>query len=246
MSLLSDLTGIDINVGKIVGGITGQTQADAAKKAAQIQAQAATNAAQLQAQTADKQIAAQQAAAAQQRADLDPFVQQGLSFIPQQNQAVAQSQALFGPNASQEIMNNPMFQALLDQSQTNILQNQAVRGRLGTGETPQFLQDAALRTGFDVLNQERSAQLQNAGFLANLVGQGQSAAAGQGAAAIQTGQGISNTLGQSTAMQNDLLTSGAAANAAGIIGAGNAYGQGAQNLISLGTTIAGGGAGGVG
>ena len=232
------LIGGGLALGALGSIVSGSSQSKAAKESAAIQAQAARDAAEMQAQTAEKQIAAQQEAAAIQRADLNPFVQQGLGFMPQQQQAVDQTQALFGPNAGETMMANPMFQAIQAQNQQDIMQNAAVRGRLGTGGTQTHLQDAALRTGFDILNQERSAQLQNAGFLANLVGQGQSAAAGQGAAAIQTGQGISGTLGQSAANQGNLLTSGAAATAAGQVGAANANTQMWGNLANLGMTAA--------
>ena len=219
MSWLSNLTGIDINVGNIVDGITGKTQADAAKEAAAVQAGAANNAAQLAAD-----------ATAQQRQDLQPFTQFGSSFIDPAQQAVSHQQQLFGANAGNAIMQNPMFQAIQDQNQTNIMQNAAVRGRLDSGGTQTALQDSALRTGFDILNQERSAALANSSFLANLVGQGQSAAAGQGAAGIQGAQ-----------MQGNSLTDAGAAKAGGIVGAANAQAGGAQNLLGLGTAAFSGG-----
>ena len=125
-------------------------------------------------------------------------------------------------------MQNPMFQAIQQQNQTDILQNAAVRGRLGTGGTQTHLQDAALRTGFDVLNQERAAQLQNVGVLQNLVNQGQAAATGQAGFT-----GIGNQIG------TGFTTDAAAANAAGTIGAANAQAAGTGNLINLGTSIFG-------
>jgi hypothetical protein len=193
-----------------IDDITGKTQADAAIEAAQIGADAATNAAGM---TAD--------ATALQREDLQPFTEFGSSFIDPAQQAVGQSQELFSNPSS--IMSNPFFQALQGQAKTDILQNAAVRGRLGTGGTQTHLQDAALRTGFDVLNQERGAQLQNVGMLQSLVGQGQNAAAGQGAATqfgnqVQTGQ----------------LTDAASATAAGVVGAANAKAEGTGNILNIG------------
>lgn len=220
-----------------LGNITGANQAAAAQEAAAGQEAAALTAAELQAQSTTEQIAAQEAAAAQQRADLAPFTQFGASFIDPTQQAVAQSQQLFSDPSS--ILNNPFLQALQAQAQTNILQNQAVRGRLGTGETPQFLQDAAIRTGFDVLNQERQAQIANVNQLRNLVAGGQSAAAGQGQGALATGANIAGTLQQGATGQNQLTTDAAAAQAAGVIGAANASAAGTQNLISLGTSAFG-------
>lgn len=198
-------------LGSVIGaGI----QSSAAKSAAQTQADAATQAAQLQAQATE-----------QQRADLQPFAQFGLGAIPQFQQAQQQQQALFGPDAGQAIMQNPMFQALQNQAQTNIMQNAAVAGRLGTGGTQQHLQDAALRTGFDVLNQERQAALANTQSLLSPITLGQNAAAGQAA-----------TLGQGAQIQGGLLTDAAASTSAGTIGAANAFSGGLQNLTSLGMT----------
>ena len=196
-----------------IDNITGKSQKEAALSAAQVQADAATNAAQM---TAD--------ATALQRQDLQPFTQFGQSFIDPAQQAVAQSQQLFSDPSS--IMNSPFFQALQGQAQTDIMQNAAVRGRLGTGGTQQHLQDAALRTGFDVLNQERQAQLQNVGVLQGLVGQGQNAATGQ---AGFTGIGNQVQTGQ--------LTDAAGATAAGTIGAANASAAGAGNLLNLGASF---------
>jgi len=229
--------GVGDFAGNVVGNITGANQAEAAEQAAQVQSDAALSASQLQSASTTEQIQAQQAAAAQQRQDLDPFTQFGASFIDPAQQAVQQSQQLFNDPAS--IMSNPFLQALQGQAQTNILQNQAVRGRLGTGETPQFLQDAAIRTGFDVLNQERQAQMGNVSMLQNLVAGGQSAAAGQGQGALATGANIANTQQQGVFGQNQLTTDAAAAQAGGIVGASNANAAGTENLINLGSTVFG-------
>jgi len=180
--------------------ISGNMQADAAENAANTQSQAALQAAQMQADATE-----------QQRQDLQPFAQQGLAGIPLQQQAMQQQQALFGPGAGQTVMNNPMFQALQGQAQTDIMQNAAVRGRLGTGGTQTHLQDAALRTGFDILNQERNAALANTQSVQNQIITGQNAAAGQATA-----------LGQGTQIQGNLITGAAAAQAAGQVGAANA------------------------
>lgn len=222
---------VAVGVGTIGGAIIGS---NASKDAAKTQSDAATDAAKINAQAAQQSIQAQQEAAEQQRSDLQPFTQFGSGFIDPAQQAAQQQQELFGPNAGEAVMNSPMFQALQSQAQTNILQNQAVRGRLGTGETPMFMQDAALRTGFDVLQQERNAAMANTGQLASLVGMGQSAAAGQGAAGINTAANIGNTLTNSAMNQGGLMTDAAAANAAGIVGSANAYQGGINNMLGFG------------
>lgn len=224
-------------VDKLYGAISGENAADAAKEAADIQARAAIAQAEATKEATAMTIEAQKEALATQRADLAPFVQFGSSFMDPARQAIESSQTLFSDPTS--IMQNPMFTALQEETRRQNLQNAAVGGRLGTGGTLAGLESAALRTGFDVLNQERQAQLQNAGFLSNLVGQGQSAAAGQGAAAIQTGQGISNSLMTGNQITGNLMTSAAAAQAAGTIGAANAQQQGIMNMLNLGATIYG-------
>lgn len=196
-----------------VDNITGKSQKDAALGAAKISAGAATNAAQM---TAD--------ATALQRQDLQPFTDFGSSFIDPAQQAVAQSQGLFTDPSS--IMQNPFFKALRDENRTSILQNAAIGGRLGTGGTEQHLQDSAIRTGFDVLNSERNANLQNVQMFQGLVGQGQNAAANQ-ATSTQFGNQV----------ETNQLTDAASATAAGKIGAANASAAGAGNILNLGASF---------
>jgi len=195
----------------IIDDLTGKTQAEASIEAAQIQADAGKSAA-----------AATAAATEQQRQDLMPFTQFGAGFINPAQQAVSQSQELFNDPTS--IMQNPMFQAIQQQNQQNIMQNAAIRGRLDTGGTQVALQDSALRTGFDVLNQERNAQMANVNMLQSLVGMGQNSASGQ-----------ANFTGAGNQIQQGFLTDAAASNAAGVVGAANAKAAGTQNLVNLGT-----------
>lgn len=196
--------------------ITGATAADAAEEAGQLQYQATQDA-----------IAQQQAAQEQLQQNLQPYMSFGQGFIPQVQQSFAQGAELYGPGASDAIMNNPMFQAIQNQVQQDILGNQAVRGRVGTGETPMFLQDAALRTGFDILNSERNANTMRTNQLLQALGIGQSSAAGVGNAGLQTAGQVGS-----------LLTQGGNALASGVVGAANAQQQGTQNLINIGSTLA--------
>lgn len=221
--------------GQILGGLTGENAANAAKEAAGIQADAALAQAEATKEATAMSIEAQKEAREQARADLAPFVQRGAGYMGAERQAVAQSQQLFNDPTS--IMQNPMFAAIQEDVRRQTMQNAAASGRLGTGGTLQALETNALRTGFDVLNSERQAQLQNAGFLANLVGQGQSAAAGQGATAIQSGQGISSALMRGNQIAGNQVLGAANAQAAGLVGAANAQQQGLMNLVNMGATI---------
>lgn len=224
-------------IGGVVGSLTGENAADAARDAANIQAQAALAQAEATKEATAMTVEEQRLAREQSRADLQPFTEFGTGFMGQTQDAVNASQALFNDPTS--IMQNPMFAALQEETRRQNLQNSAVSGRLGTGGTLAGLESAALRTGFDVLNQERNAQLQNASFLSNLVGMGQNAAAGQGAASMQAGGNIGNLTMQGNQIAGNQAIGAANAQAAGVVGAANAQSQGIMNTLNLGATIYG-------
>lgn len=224
-------------IGGIVGNITGENQAAAAREAAQIQANAATAQAEAMRESTAMTVEEQRLAREQAREDLMPFTEFGAGFIDQATQAALGAQGLFQDPTS--IMENPMFAAIQEDTRRQNLQNAAVGGRLGTGGTLAGLESSALRTGFDILNSERQAQLQNAQFLSNLVGMGQNAAAGQGSASMNAASNIGQF--QTAGQQNisDLMTGAASAEAAGIVGAANASAQGTTNLLNIGATLFG-------
>lgn len=218
---------------KLLGG----DAADAAEAAADIQAQAAIASAEATKEATAMTIAEQKAAREQSRADLQPFVDFGSGFMNATKSAVDGAQTLFNDPAS--IMENPFFTAMQDDVRRQNLQNAAVGGRLDSGGTVAGLEDAAMRTGFDILNSERTAQLQNATFLSNLVGGGQNAAAGQGSASMNAANSIGNTTMSGNNAVSNLMTGAANAQAAGMVGAANAETQAISNLFNVGATIYG-------
>lgn len=224
---------------KIDDKLLGGDAADAAKEAADIQAQAALAQAEATKEATAMTVEEQRLAREQSRADLQPFVDFGTGFMGQTQSAVDASQELFTDPSS--IMSNPFFNAMQEDVRRQNLQNAAASGRLGTGGTAAGLESAALRTGFDILNSERTAQLQNATFLSNLVGQGQNAAAGQGASSMNAAAQIGNATMTGNQIAGNLATNAAAAQAAGVVGAANAQSQGIMNAINLGATIYGAG-----
>ena len=234
---LHELTKEPLN--KAYKAISGEDAADAAKEAAQIQADAATSAADATLKATAMTVEEARLAREQSRADLQPFVDFGSGFMGATQDAVGNSQELF--NNPSSIMTNPFFTAMQEDTRRQNLQNAAVGGRLGTGGTMAGLENAALRTGFDILNSERSAQLQNSSFLSNLVGQGQNAAAGQGANSMNAAAQIGNSTMAGNQTYGNLVTGAANAQAAGIVGAANAQSQGINNLFNLGATIYGAG-----
>ena len=184
------------------GKYAADQQLAAGKYASDMQLSAANSASQLQAGSEAKQLAAQQAGALTNRQDLQGAVDFGASMQPGYQTAMDQQASLYGAGAGDQIMNNPMFQAIQKQNQEAILSNQSLGGRLNTGETPQFMQDSALRTGFDVLNQERQAALQNSQSFLNPMQMGFNAAAMQGQGSMQLGNNMANTMQNSVGNQN--------------------------------------------
>ena len=219
--------------------ITGETQADAAEQAAQIQADAANSAAQLQSESAANQLAFQEQQAGIARDDLQPFTQFGAGFIPQVNAQNQNTASLYGAQGQSDFMNSPMVQAIMQQNRDANLNNAAVGGRLGTGGFEAGLQSSALTTGFGLLNQERQANQSYLGQLMSGVQMGQNSAAGQANTSNSLGVNSANTMQNSVMNQNNLTTSGAASQAAGVMGAANASAAGTGNLISLGTSALG-------
>ena len=222
-------------------------KANAAKKAGAVQSAAATQAATDIAASEQEQLAALQAGQQAQQQTLDPYNQFGQGFMPMAQDAYAQQQALMGQGGADQVMNSPMFQALLAKSQQDIMSNQAARGRMGTGETPMFMQDAALRTGYDVLQGERQAALQNTQSLMNPLQLGFGAAGQIGQGQYGLGQNQAQTMMNSIIGQTDYRTGAAAATAGGKIGASNAWQGGLQDLGSafgagLGTSVGNAGA----
>jgi hypothetical protein len=146
---------------------------------------------------------------------LDPFKQIG-------DMGLAQAGFLTDPQAQYDFLqNNPLFQAALSAGQeslTGIEQAAAARGRLSAGDTLATLQDQGMRNTLLAAQPLIAQQKASIGDLLNF--------------------------GQSTAInQGNLRTGQAAAQAGGLIGAANARGQGAQNVIDLAGGVLGSSAG---
>lgn len=124
------------------------------------------------------------------------------------------------PNAQRAfIEDNPFFESLANQAQSRLFANQAARGKVGSGGTAAGLQNELLTLGNDLLSQNINQRF-------NLATLGANAAAGQATGTLSTGRGIS-----------DLLTQGANAQAAGVVGASNAQTQSRNQLLQLGAAI---------
>lgn len=121
-------------------------------------------------------------------------------------QGLDQANFLTDPNAQFDFLqNNPLFQMSLDNANQNTLGMAAAQGRLSSGDTLQQLSNNTLLAAQPLIGQQK----QSIGDLLNF---GLTTAGNQGN--LRTGQ--------------------AAAEAGGIIGAANARGQRAQNVLDLG------------
>lgn len=207
---------------KVIGAITGSnSQAKAAKSAANQQYQASKEATQVQKDMYD-----------QTRKDLMPYADAGKNSL-------SQLMGQMGPNGyfnqtytGQDIYDDPSYQFRLQQGQDSIQSGAAAQGGLLSGATQKALlnygQDAASQEYGNAYNRFNADQTNQYNRLSNLVGLGQNAAAQQGNAGMQTAQAVaSNTM------------AGANAQAAGTIAAGNRTANNFSSLVGAAGAIGG-------
>lgn len=227
-------------LGKILGtDKAGKRAADASVQAAQIQADATRSASQLQAQTTREQLAANQRAIDTARSDLQPFRQLGVDSIGGLQEAQQGIQTLATDQNAQAdfVTNNPFFKALADDAQRRLFNNQAARGKVGTGGTAEALQNSVLLLGNDLVDKQlnRSQNAFNNAY--NITTLGSNAAAGQATATQQGTTTGANIAQLGTRNITDLATQGANATASGIVGAANARNAANQSAIDAGLGI---------
>jgi len=175
---------------------------------------AAIEAARIQAQGATEGIDELREAREQARADLDPFRQQGAGLAP------GLANLLTDKGAQRDFLaQNPFFKPLAEKAQQDIFASQAARGKVGSGETGNILQNKLLQIGSELLNKNITQRQ-------NLVALGSNAASGQATGGLSTASGIT-----------DLLTGSANAQAAGIVGAQNAQTQRNQTIATTALSI---------
>jgi len=198
--------------------IFGTRAREAAEDAAAGQLDAANRAAELQFEATQLQ-----------REDLAPFRDAGVGALGDlQTDLQGIRNLVESPEAQRDfVTNNPFFDALAEDAQRRLFNNQAARGKVGSGGTAEALQNSILLLGNDLVNQninQRQGVFQSGFDITRL---GANAAAGQATAA---GTGALN--------QANFLTQGANAQAAGIVGASNAQQAANQNLVNTGLGIA--------
>lgn len=157
--------------------------------------QAAQRAAEAQARAAQDAIDFQNETEAQVRSDLEPFSAAGRGALP------GLADLINNPASQAEFLqNNPFFKAIADDAERSLLNSQAARGKLGSGETAKLLQNKILLLGNQLLSRNINQRF-------NVGATGQSAAAGQASGALQSGASV-----------GDLLTQLGGSQAAGILG----------------------------
>lgn len=189
----------------IVGDFFGDTAADAASSAAAAQAHGIKK--------GKKSI---RAAADEAQAFLSPFAAEGRSALS------GLSDLITNPQAQLDfITSNPFFDALADDAEDRLFNNQAAVGKVGSGGTAEALQNSLLLLGADLLGQNISQRqgLANLGF---------NAAQSQADVAITEGVGLAN-----------LNVGKGAVLAAGKIGEANAEAEGTENFLSAAGGLAG-------
>lgn len=187
-----------------IDAVTGKAGADAAEKAAALQLQGT-----------QEGIAELKAGREQAFEALSPFREAGAG------QLEGISSLVSDPAAQRDfIQNNPFFNTLANRAQRTLFQNQAAKGKLGSGGTAESLQTSLLGLGNQLLNQSITQRM-------NLATLGANAAAGQSTATQQASGGIADLIGQ-----------GANAQAAGVVGAANARTGAVDRAIGLGVLAA--------
>jgi len=168
--------------GDILGGLTGQTGADAALEGARIQAGVSREGIEFQRESLERLIGLQQpfrqfgeqniqglqSAIGDTSNPLLDLFNQTASADPQ-NAAFDRLQELNTPQGQTDfITNNPFFDQLAGEAQNRLFSNAAARGKVGSGGTAAALQERLFGIGSGLLNQERSNLAQSAGLTGDL------------------------------------------------------------------------------
>lgn len=209
-------------VGKAIGSLTGANkQAKAATQAANTQLEASREATKVQKDMYD-----------QTRMDLMPYADAGRSSL-------SQLMGQMGPNGyfnqtydGQDIYSDPSYQFRLNEGLDAVQSGAAAQGGLLSGATLKALQgygqDMASQEYQNAYNRFNADQTNRYNRLSNIVGLGQNAAAQQGNAGMQTAQAVANN-----------TMSGANAQAAGQIAAGNRTANNFGSVLGAATSIGG-------
>ncbi len=177
---------------------------------------ASERAGEIQSNAASEQSAALGSAGQQAAGLFNPYQQVG-------QQGLAQA-GFLGDSQTQFdwLQNNPLFKLALENANRATLAKAAAGSRLSAGDTLERLSNNVLLEAAPYIDRKRQDIFGQLNF-------------GQGIAGQQA-----SILNNTALNQANLLTGGAAAEAAGTVGAANAMGAGANNLFGIGGSILGG------
>ncbi len=184
-------------IGSSLGGLVGGGD-DASERAARVQQQEIGAA-------IDKQDQALEVV----REKLTPFFEEGKTAITGLGSLVSdpQDQADF-------ISDNPFFELMADRARGDLLSNQAARGKVGSGDTAEALQNSLMLIGSDILRQNIAERQ------------------GLGGLGLNAATNLSQFTQTGASNIGNLLTSRGAVSAAGIMGASEAQTAREQNLLN--------------
>lgn len=217
----------------IVDGITGQGAADAAERSAELMAEAATDA-----------IVRADAGLALQTQQNQPYMRAGAQALPLLQEATTTPAAHYeafqeDPTGYTYLRNNPMFRESTRYAGNQLKNVASATGRFSSGGLVDELFRNYLATGDQMwgnyLQRGEALTSGNVGRLAMPVQIGMNASGRQ-----------QQNIAQNVVNTGNWRTGQGSALAAGEVGAANAWGQGAENLVNLGLLAFGAGAGGVG
>lgn len=196
--------------------------------------EAAAKVAAAQERAAAEAIAFQEETEARIRADLEPFATAGAGTLP------SLSALIQDPQAQREfIEKDPFFKILSDEAQKNLINRQAARGKVGSGETAELLQNKLLLLGQSLVGR-------NVGQQFNLASLGATAAAGQATGSLQTGGTIADLLTQLGNVRGAGIVGEANREAELLGGAAQVFGGFMGGSSSTGAAVAGSQTGGAG
>jgi hypothetical protein len=223
-----------------VGSLIGSgKQARAIKSAAQTQADAAKYAANLQSQAAANSLAFTKNVYGKAAGYEAPWQQAGRVALGQLGAGTANGgQFNSSPTSAQVLGQDPGYQFRLEQGQQALERAEAAGGGVGSGGAlkagVQYGQDYASGEYANAYARFMGTRQANYANLANIAGYGEQANATLTNAGTGASANVSNTAMEGARGAGDYLTQGANASAAGQIGGANVWANNLSNLGNLG------------
>ncbi len=207
----------------------------AAGDAADTQAAASRDAASQQAASTAAQLKQQREMYDENVTRLQPYVQAGLPSLQTLQSGLQPGGQFTKTFTPSDLTTDPSYQWRLQQGQKQLQASAAAKGLLMTGQgladINNYAQGAASQEYQSAYDRFMRNQETLFGRLQTLAGSSQNAASGLGAMGSQTASNLAATQQSGTSAVNDLLTSGAAAQAAGYVGSANAITGGVGSAI---------------